>query len=322
MSFSGTGIVLDAIRRNAARGRLGSGKLIGAHAWHEDTPPEREPFACQTLCSGCKYLGDGVGPCPVCSSVGWVELDLVEMTRILRELESSERELPPAWARALGWATVVSCGLALLGVAIRSGTWSALTSGSAALFVVPTMVCVGGLCAAAGYIVGPELANLYHRWAGGADRLDRWRLPLRPVADSPTQGIASPIDAPLEAPLSKRPCVAYSWTVQLRVPGDRRYRLILVEHRSAALRIGEREFAADSFAVGELPTPVCDASVEIVSRALRERGLLYPEGDYRFSEAVLAPETLLEARRERGPSGELSSLYPVRGTASSTRSAS
>ena len=299
----GAGFALDGVRRalKASRG-------IGVAAIHREFAGqfvrgevERVDFPCYVLCTSCRNVQpEAPEKCPGCGSSAWLELDLVEMTRQLREAEEFEEDDPLPWAKWLGRGLVLGVAALTVGLAVWFGLFDEILASYPLVFGVPLVFGIGVFAFWAGSAAGPGIATLIHESLGGRQLLLRWAIPTGHV-DGPLAGKVE-TDEPLTSPLSRQPCAVWLLTAHLRAPGDRRYRQVLVEYRSAPLRIGDRSFRRDTFALEARPrTPVGLSDADQV-RVLRERGLQWSDGDFLIREAVLpvGATAKLTTKKRRG----------------------
>lgn len=302
----GAGFLLDGVSRsleNARSLRLGEiqREFRGRLAVSE---PDREPFECYVLCCRCRNIQpETPASCPGCGGSQWIDLGLVEMTRQLREAEEYEEADPPAVAKWIGRGLVLTGTVAMAAILWALGTFDAIFSDSMlfGVFGVPMLFGIGIFALWAGTAAAPGIAATLHRWRGGHDLLLRWAIPSRPI-DVESQGQPA-VTAPVTAPLSKQPCVAWVLTAHLRGPGERDARLVLVEHRSAPMRLGERDYPADTFAVESRPR-VCEGLDDAeAAKIVRQRGLQWSDGEFTLREAFVpmsTPVRVVSVQSQRG----------------------
>lgn len=317
------GATLDAIarlrreQRNQPR-RIDNHKL--ARAARGPGGPAKEAFDCLFLCDHCGYLSATQGPCPACTHTAWIDLDNWAHAEALREREEVARQNPAPDVRwrvrgaslAIGAALGLGCatGLALAGtVAIAAGALLGIGAGATGTATALTHA----------------IARRRIGWSIMAKRVrdpSRWRLPL-PLPDRDAsvgrraQGPAIASEAPLRAPFSGRPCVAYEVAVLFDYPDDAwPPTWVLREVRSCAFAVDGRELRADHVMLTPPPeaVPQPAMSEDEKRRFLRERGLFLADGSFDLFESILAPDQPCELQWPTSPADAPPFVTPIRAT--------
>lgn len=225
---------------------------------------ERPPEApCARLCAACGRLDDpapagtyrldprhtALDRCPHCGEAELLDLRsadvIVALAEALSEGRAQRRPLGPRLLRRVvlvGATTLAAVVVALLLVMLALSTGKGRQVGAilagmvGLLFGVPALVLAG--------------RAIRRQWQRTAARPlpARWRLHL-PAGGAPAAIVEGPLaidGPPLTAPISGRPCVAFE--IGLREDGDADGPLgswLLLEQRSAPLRVGDHEVAGD-----------------------------------------------------------------------------
>lgn len=280
----------------------------------EDAPALREPshgrdaeFPCDRLCAGCGRLtaprdmtpyrpgraGMRPDPCPHCREVGLVDLGPAAAILALEGILARERPGRASSRRriarraAYAGSAVASWGLLFVFVyaldldeSPGERTWMV----SLLLCFTPFMMLLvpGALMA---------VVALRREWQATTPRSlpARWRFVIAGAAPGAAPGaavIAGPLlgeGQEIIAPISGRPCLAFE--VGLREDDDGEAPLgswLLVEQRSAPLRIGAHTFDADGVRLRlprrELPWPPDGPDRARAAHFLRARGFVIEDG--------------------------------------------
>lgn len=286
----GAGFMLDGVRRSLKLGRdlKPTPRVFPGRGPRAESDPEREAFDCYAVCTSCRYIDpEGDDLCRSCGKDEWLDLQLVEMTRILRESEDYTDEQPGKAAISMSWLAVGGAYLMLFVGGIATGFFRDVFAerGAWPIFLLPVLFGVGGFALWLGIALQPMIARMFHHMGGHPDPLLRWAIPSVDIGE-PVAGTIE-LDEALVAPLTGRPCAAWCLTADLREPGGRNPTPVLVEHRSAPMTIGDRSFAADTFAVERIPKAFPKVPRETQMKVVRQRGLLWSDGDFTLKEAII-----------------------------------
>lgn len=292
MSMGTAGAVFDAIarmrraQRDLARPRPGH---VRPPRRRDGGTPDRLPFSCFFLCSGCGWLEEGTvgdpmrrvadddaapsSPCPACHASAWVDLRRQSTALAYRDAEAFDQRGRDDAGRGHGvWigaltSTTVTCGLLLAGPGFVVAAEAVV-----ALFVATWVVTWLGVRA------------LVRRARPSRARPRRWRLPQpRPLARR-RRAVRGTVqgDACLQAPLRQAPCLG--WTLQVWSRDE----LLLEEQQHAGFTVDGETFAPDSVVLAlawqELRPEVGD---QAFSRFLQRRGLSPHDPALRVREACL-----------------------------------
>jgi hypothetical protein len=230
--------------------------------------------------------------CPSCKAAMWVDLQRPEALDMLEnhdEFHAGSRE--GALARWGGWVAS-SVGVLAIGAGILGGGTYVMLRFLGERLIIPAAM-TGMLLIMAAIVLFRSAVSVF-RLPLAPERPSRWRMPLAlPKPPKLPRGARVELDGdPIVAPLSGRACVAYEIGIREDAEADSPDgSWLLLEHRSAQLRVGERVLPGDSITldVSEHRTPVAltEDDHERWGRFLRERG-------YTGHEAVVVYETILE----------------------------